>query len=121
MIASNISAHRQVLLDRQRAKHTAALGHHGKAPAYQFERKLAGDVLPGIADRAGSDRLKPTDAFQCRGLAGAIGADEAYELTGFDVQVDPFDRLNAAVADLDIDQLEQRRDTLNLVHAARPF
>ena len=70
---------------------------------------LAGDVLAVVADRARLDRLQAADALERRRLARAVGADQADELALADVEVDALDRVDAAVGDLELVELEQRR------------
>ena len=96
-IGACVGAHREVFLDRQRAEHAAALGHHREAAADELERRVAGDVVAVVADRARLDRQQPADALQRRRLARAVGADQADELAVADVEVDALDRLDAAV------------------------
>jgi hypothetical protein len=108
-IAATVSAHRQVFLDRQRAEHAAALGNHRQTLAHQLERRLAGDVFAVVDDLSRLDRLQPGDALKRRRLAGAIGADQTDELALTHDQVDALDRMNAAVGDFQLVELEQRR------------
>ena len=101
-VGAHVGAHRQVFLDRQRAEHAAALGHHREALAHELERGRAGDALAVVADRAGLDRLQAADALERRRLAGAVRADQAHELALADVEVDALDRVDAAVGDLEL-------------------
>ncbi len=107
-VAADVGAHREIFLDGQRAEHAAALGDHGEAVAHELERRAAGHVLAGVTDRAALHRLQAGDALQRRRLPGAVGADQADELALVDVEVDALDRLDAAVGDFDLLQLEQR-------------
>jgi len=60
-------------------------------------------------DLAGLDRKQAADALERRGLAGAVRADQAHELAVRDLEVDAFHRLNAAVGDLQLLELEKLR------------
>ena len=104
----DVGAHREVLLDGQRAEHAAAFGHHGETLAHELEGGTARHVLAGVADGAVLHRLQAGDALQRRRLAGAVGADQADELAAVDVEVDALDGVDAAVRDLDARELEQR-------------
>ena len=58
------------------------------------------DVLSAVADAPCLHRLQAADAFERRGLAGAVGADQAHALALANREVDALDRLDAAVGDL---------------------
>src|SRR4051812_7128253 len=116
---ANIRPHRQVFLDRQGAEHAAALGHHGEATANEHEGTRTGDVVAGVANRSGIDRLQAADTFEGGRLAGAVGTDEAHELALCDAEVDTFDRLYSPVSHRDAGEFEERRaGCVGVIHGA---
>lgn len=49
---------------------------------------------------------QPGQGAQCRRLAGAVGADEGDDLTGFDAEGDALDGFDLAVGDLEVLHLQ---------------
>src|SRR5262249_21921274 len=120
LVVADVGAHREVLLDRQRAEDPAPLGHHRKAPAHKLVGTAAGNILAVVADRSRLHGLQAGDSLERGRLAGAVRADEANELPFLDMEVDSLDRLNASVGDLDSGEVEKRvRMRARLPHA--PF
>ena len=60
-------------------------------------------------DVAAVGRVEAAEAIEERGLAGAVGADQAGDLAGKDVEGDAVERDDAAEADRDVAHAEQRR------------
>jgi hypothetical protein len=93
-----IGADIEVLIDRERREHVAALRHHGNAERHQLRRPQTGDVLACEADFTlqtcgqGKDGLE-----QCR-LAGAVRPDDDGDLVFGHVEIDALDDRNAAIA-----------------------
>ena len=54
-------------------------------------------------------RSRPEQRAQQRALAGAVGADQAHGLALVDVQVDPPQHLDVAIAGVRLVTLQQRR------------
>jgi hypothetical protein len=107
LVFADVSAHREIFFDRERAEDAATLGHHGEPLADELEGGPTGHFLAGVTDGSRLDRLQTGDPLQRRRLARAVRTDEADELALVDVEIDSFDGLDSAVGDLDSLELEQ--------------
>ena len=52
-------------------------------------------------------RLEARNDVEGHGLAGSVGADQSYDLSGMDREGHPVDRVERAEADPDVTQLER--------------
>src|SRR5262249_18825497 len=108
-VSARVGAHRQVLVDGERAEHAASLGDHRQTLAHELEGGLPGDVFAVVMNGPAFYRLQPGDSLERSGLARTIGTDETDKLSLFDGEIDALDGLDAAVRDIQVLQLEQRR------------
>jgi hypothetical protein len=69
-------------------------------------RSRGGNVLASEKNLAFCGRHKACDGLQRGGFAGTICANQSYQFTRLDSKAYSFDRLNAAVADLQVSQLK---------------
>ena len=82
------------LTDAQRVGNASRLKHHPDAPA---RSQLAGR-LPEQCDLAAVGLCKPEQQRDCRGLAGAVGAQQRQQLAAMHLQVEPVERAHLAVS-----------------------
>ena len=99
---------REVLLDRERAEHRAALGRVHDAERRDLPGLHAGDVIPGEQHLPGRDRDEARHNAGDRGLAGAVAAEQGRDLALLDRERDAEQRAERPVAGVDVAQLEQR-------------
>ena len=88
--------HHQVLGGRQVGEFAGDLEGAQQAPGEQLVRLEAGDVGAVEEDLAAVGRQRAGDDVEERGLAGAVGADEAGDRAAGDIQRAIGDRLHAA-------------------------
>src|SRR5215831_11122505 len=92
---------RQILQNREAWKDLAALRHQRQTGARTLVRRKVVEepILP--ADAAGADRLESADRPQETGLADAVPAENAGDLTLSRSQADPTQRVARAVIEVD--------------------
>jgi hypothetical protein len=87
----------EVLAHRERREHEAVFRHQRQAPGHDLRRSPAHQLLALEEDRAA---LGPQDARQRhheRGLARAVGPEQAGDLAGARLQAHALERLDLAV------------------------
>ena len=94
-------AHAQIVLDREIGEDIALLRHEADAPFRLTEGLLARDVLPQKGHLARAHGQHAVEAFQQRGLACAVVAEEADDAPLGDGQVDLLQHLEGAMGDVD--------------------
>jgi len=77
----------------------------GDSEADNFVRREADQAAAVEGDRAARGPQQAGDRAQGGRLAGAVGTDERDDLPGLDVQVDPVQRLDGAVGDVEVAHL----------------
>src|SRR6266480_1178421 len=113
-MAAHVTADHHVLERRQVGEQTDILERARNACGGYLVRLQAGQVAPVEQERAGVWRVKPRQHVEERGLAGAVGADQAENFAGADGKRDFRKRLHAAKALGDALGLQER-------HAACPM
>src|SRR5690606_22600135 len=78
----------------------------GQASCSDLARAQTADHLACEGDLAGGGAVDPGEDVEGGGLAGAVGTDEAHELTGRDGQLEIREGLEAAEADGDVARME---------------
>ena len=86
-----LEAHQDVVEHRHACEGEALLEQTAHTYAGDLIRRKVGDVVPQEGDRAAGSREEAADEVEDRGLAGAIGADEAQDLPGVDLEVEALD------------------------------
>ena len=101
---AHVGAHREVLLDGELREDAAALGHHDEARCAAARARCArDDVRAGVLDASARATASGRQiAFERRGLARAVGADQADQLALVDLEVDALHGADAAVAHLEV-------------------
>src|SRR5439155_1210679 len=106
-VGPGVGSHREIFLDAQLGEHPASLGHHDEPGPGARERGDSGEITAAEPYRPRSNRRKPGDGAQRRGLARAVGADQADEFARGDFEIDPLHRADSAVADFQAANFEQ--------------
>ena len=105
---TDLGSRQDVLPHRQQGEDLEALEGAGQAPAGPLVGRQLGDVLTVEHHRAPGHRLQPAQGVEHRGLARPVGADQAGDAAGVDVQVDGVGGHVPAEADGDAPSFEQR-------------
>jgi hypothetical protein len=79
-VVAEPAADHQVLVDRKFREHAAVLGRIADAAPRALVRRQPGQVLVVEGDLARAEWQEAHDAFDRRGLAGAVAADQAHHL-----------------------------------------
>src|SRR6185437_178304 len=90
-------AHLEILEHGHAREDAASFGLVRDAAAHDEMRRQSGDVAALEDDAAGAGARLAADRHEQRRLAGAVGADEADDLTLIDREIDAFQRLDIAV------------------------
>jgi hypothetical protein len=91
-ITPHVRAHREILRDGQVLENVTALGT-ARDPGGEDVGRLTSLDLAAVEEDAALRRgQEPRDGAQGRRLAGAIGTDDADQLAGPDLEVDPAQR-----------------------------
>ena len=101
-IAARVGAHREVFLDRELREDAAPLGDEGEPAPGDLVGLQPRDVVAVIAHGARGGPYEARDGAKRRGLARAVGADEAHELALLDLEVDALHGADAAVGHLEL-------------------
>ena len=100
-VVARVRAHREVLVDGQRAEHAASFGHHREAAAHQRERRLPGDVArPRSARCPPSTGSRPQMPFSVVVLPAPFAPIRHTSSPSPTSRSMPLHRLDAAVGDL---------------------
>ena len=102
-------ADQQVLAHRQVGEDAAALGHVDDAEAHDRVRPQRADRLAVEPDAAAAGPHQAADRAQQRGLARAVGAEDADQLAALDPQRHLLQRADRAVVDREAVDLKHRR------------
>src|SRR4029079_5802639 len=92
-----VSAHLQVFRYAHARENPAALGGLGDAQSGDLVRRHVGDIVAVEFDVACAGAGPAENRHHQRRLAGAVGADQGYDFTGVDVEIDALQRLDLAV------------------------
>src|SRR5690606_5374454 len=98
----------QVFLDAERREQPSAFRHQRDAASDHLESGRLSRRYSGEDDVATAWRQLPSDAFEQRAFAGAIGADHRHDLTRLDMQRDAEQRLEIAIEDVEVAGVEER-------------
>lgn len=102
-------AHLQVFHHRHAAEDAAAFRRLGNLTLHDVVRRQMGDVFAAIDDLPGTGARVAAHRHHEGGFAGAVGADQRYDLALVDVHVDAPERLDLAVERLDPANGQKRR------------
>ena len=105
-LAAAIRADDQVLAHREAGEHAPPLGDERDTHAHALVRGELVDRLAVEQHVAGGGALQTGDGAQQRGLAASVGADEGKRHAFFDLERDLEERLEVAVEDVDVFELE---------------
>ena len=108
---SRLRRHLHVLPSRQGPEELEALEGAGDAESGPVMRRQAGDVLTAEAHPPVRGGLQAGDDVEERGLPGPVGADEAVDGAGVDLQIDVLQGLEPAEAHRDLFDQELRQPT----------
>ncbi len=97
-----------VLPDRQRAEDLEPLERAGDAQSGALMRLEPGHVGVVEGDPATVEALKAADRVEARGLARPVGADQARDHAGVDVEVDAAQRVHASKSNFSFRHLQKR-------------
>src|SRR5215831_5831431 len=92
----------QVFLHAERRKNAAALRHQAHAAAHGFERGLARDVVALEYDPAAARRVEADDRVHQRGLADAVAAEKAENLSLLELQGQSLEDVSVPVIGMDV-------------------
>ena len=84
-------------------------------------RRRHRDVAPLEADAALAGAVEPVDRAKRRRLARAVGADQRHDLACADPERDALERVDRAVVEVDVVQLEDVAGGRLGAHAAAPL
>ena len=107
-VGAGIRPDLQVLLNGEVREQPAALGGLRDAQTHDLVRRLADQRLAVEDQRPGGRAQQSGDRAQRRGFAGPVGADQRHDLPGLDGQVDPLQRVDRAVVDVQVMNLKER-------------
>ena len=96
-----VGAEKHVVVHREKGKEPPALEHMRDSQARAPVGRQAIDALPLEGDRARARPQEPRDRIHQRRLAGAVRSQEAHQLAGRDLEVDPLEPVPVAVAHAD--------------------
>ena len=106
-IAAQIGAEQQVLPHRQPSEDAATFRHVGDTEADMLVCRQAINTFSVEPDLARGRGRHPAQRAQCSGLAGAVGADQADQLTAGHRQVNSLYSTDAAIGHLNLFGFEQ--------------
>jgi len=106
-VLAQIGADLEIFQDRQIGKDFPAFGDQNDAALDNFLGVEAADDLSIVADGAAGSIDQATDAFQGRGLAGPIGADQSDDFASLDLEGNAFQRFDPAIVDTQVFNFEQ--------------
>src|SRR5690606_965381 len=107
VVAPDIGAHLEVLLDRERREHVEFLRHERQAHAYQTFGRRIGHVTTVELDRSLAYVEQAEDRLERGGLAGAVGADDDADPFGIDRDVHALQYGGSAIPGDDTLHLQQ--------------
>ena len=99
---------REVLAHGEVVEQLGRLPRPGETAQRTYVRLRSGDISPVDADRSPMGH-EPRDGVDERGLAGAVRADQADQLVGFDLEIDLDHGVHAAERDRDVAGGQHRR------------
>ena len=102
LILTGKGPHFQVFLDGHIGKDPPSFGTMGNPQPHDGFGAFVPQLLSHERNRSGLGAQQPRNRPQRRRLAGAVRADEADDLSFFDVQADSLQGVNRAVIDVDI-------------------
>ena len=106
--AADLGGGEHVLADRQRAEDLEALERAGDAEPGALVRLQRGHVGAVEADAAAVEALQPADGVEAGRLPGAVGADQAGDDAGRDVEVHAPQRVHTPKSNLSFRYLQKR-------------
>ena len=95
-------AHCQVLFHTHFCKYLTAFGHQGNAAPHDLMGRQTGQFFAIKKDAALGRLEQPADGLQHGRFAGAVGADQADDLPGFDLQRDVVQGADLVVIGVDV-------------------
>src|SRR5262249_24092574 len=101
-----VGTHLEVLADRHRGPELSRLRDQHESSLHELVRRTAHDIDAVEEDLAAARREQADDRLQHGGLARSIGADQSDDLSLRDIEGQIPDRLNGAVIDIDVSDLQ---------------
>ena len=119
IIRAGEAAHHQVVLHGHLLENAASFRAEAQAPVYHLRGRDPVHRHPRKGDGALPGFQQPDDGVQRGGFPGAVGADQRHDFPFIHFQRNPLDRVDRAVVDMQVVDLQQRK--LVLAHACASF
>ena len=108
--ALRIGAEQEVFFHREIAEDAAAFGNQRQSAFDDFVRGQQRDIAAAEDYALARKRTRDAgDRFQKRGLAGAVGAEDRYDLSPVDVECNAVECAMQAIGEAEIGDLKHRR------------